>query len=516
MRLVSLGPLAPYLLGLFFIVSLAVASNGELVRARDLLIPIGSLIVVAGLAQAGAWVLTKDETKAALIAWVVVVAFSSFGILLGIAGWAGASGPTLTETALLLLYGIAAAGFVLAISQTTRDLRTVLAWVAVMSAMLAWWNGVLATRSLHAASQPARSLPPSGIAAPPLTGRPPDVLLLILDKYSGSSTLAEQYGFDNRPFEAFLRDRGFLVPSAPRANYVQTFLALAAFLNLTYLDSLIAQIGSESRDRAPYYAAIERNRLAAFFRERGYRFIFSPTAYGATRQNHFADLQLPDPSAIRAEFVTAWFQTTPLPTLHRLLCVVASCVMPLPYVPETAAMLDWKFEQLAQLAGQDRPIFVLAHLTVPHEPYLYRDDCQHRPPYWPNRDDGAEAAQIRAAYLAQIRCLNSKLETLISAWQARALVPPVILLQADHGHGQSGRYVPAAEALSSAQVADRVSVFAAYLVPGSEPSVLPDTVTPINAMRFMLRHTFGADLSPLDDATYWSAFRAPNALERVR
>jgi hypothetical protein len=512
----SLGPLAPYLIGLFFVFTLAVGSNGELIRARDLLIPIGSLIVVAGLAQVGAWLLTRDAMKAALIAWVLVVAFSSFGILLGISGWTGALGPTLTETVLLLLYGIATAGLVLAISQTTRALGTLLAYVAVTSALVAGWNGVLATRSLHVTRHMGRALPPSGITAPPFTGRQPDVLLLILDKYAGSRTLADQYGFDNRAFEAFLRGRGFLVPSTPRANYVQTFLALAAFLNLTYLDSLIARIGPESRDRAPHYAAIERNRLAAFFRERGYRFVFLPTALGATRQNRLADLQLPDPTAIRPEFVTAWFQTTPVPTLHRLFCVVATCVMPPPYVPETATMLDWKFEQLAQLAGQEQPLFVLAHLTLPHEPYLYRANCQHRPPYWPTQDDGADAAEIRAAYLAQIRCLNSKLEALIIAWQARALVPPVILLQADHGHGQTGRYVPAAEALSPAQVADRVSVFAAYLVPGSDPSALPDTVTPINAMRFMLRHTFRADLPPLEDATYWSAFTSPNALERVR
>jgi hypothetical protein len=191
-------------------------------------------------------------------------------------------------------------------------------------------------------------------------------------------------------------------------------------------------------------------------------------------------------------------------------------MMPMPYVPETAAMLDWKFEQLARLAGQDQPVFVLAHLTVPHDPYLYRADCGHRLPYWPNRDDGREAVAVRAAYLAQIRCLNAKLETVVSAWQARALVPPVILLQADHGHGLAGRYLPSAKELSPAQIADRTSVFAAYLIPGADPRALPDTVTPVNAMRFMLRETFRADLPPLEDATYWSAFRSPNALERVR
>ncbi len=237
-------------------------------------------------------------------------------------------------------------------------------------------------------------------------GRPPDVLLLVLDKYTASHTLAEQFAFDNGEFEGFLRRHDFLIPPRARANYVQTYLALNALLNMRYLDSTVARIGSESLDRRESYAAIEGNRLAAFLRERGYQFVFSPTAYGATRRNRFADIQIPDPRAIRPELVIAWYKSTPLPTVHRLACAALRCSMPMPYVPETAAMLDWKFEQLAALAGQERPVFALVHLTVPHEPYIYRGDCRHRAPYWPTSDDGQDSARVRQAYVQQIRCLK--------------------------------------------------------------------------------------------------------------
>jgi len=341
------------------------------------------------------------------------------------------------------------------------------------------------------------------------------VLLLILDKYTGSRTLNDLYGFDNRRFETALRRYGFQVPAAPRTNYVQTFLSLAAFLNFSYLDSLVRGIDSASRNRRPYYTAIERSRVAAFFRERGYRFVFMPTAWGATRQNRYADLQLPDPKAIRPEFLTIWYKTTPLPTLNRLACWAIGCTMPLSYVPESAAMLDWKFEQLAQLPGQARPVFVLAHFTVPHEPYLYRADCRHRPPYWPTRDDGPDSVAIREAYLQQIQCVNRKVEELVRAWMQRSRIPPVILIQGDHGHGFFGRELPRLEKLTANQIADRISVFAAYLVPGAESSV-HDTITPINAVRYMLRTAFHADLPPVEDATYWSAFDAPSSMTRIR
>jgi hypothetical protein len=346
-------------------------------------------------------------------------------------------------------------------------------------------------------------------------GRPPDVLFLILDKYTGSRTLAEQYRYDNDAFAGWLRTHGFVVPTAPRANYVHTFLALDAMLNLEYVDSRAARARATDASRALYYEGIEGNRLAAFFRERGYEFVFLPTAYSATRQNRYADRQLPAPTEIRSELVAAWHRTTPIPTIHRLTCAALGCPLPTAYTPETAEMYDWKFEQLAQLAGQERPLFVLAHFTLPHEPYVFRADCSHRPTYWPVWDNGTDSAAVTQAYVEQVTCLNRKLETLISAWQGRSRVPPIILLQGDHGHGRAGRHLPGWKRLRPEQVADRTSVFAAYLVPGATADSVPEGVTPINGVRFMLRQGFGADLPPLPDQTYWSAYGTPNVLERI-
>ena len=46
--------------------------------------------------------------------------------------------------------------------------------------------------------------------------------------------------------------------------------------------------------------------------------------------------------------------------------------------------MDWKFERMSELAGESElPTFVLAHLSLPHEPFLYHADCSHRDLYWP-------------------------------------------------------------------------------------------------------------------------------------
>jgi hypothetical protein len=345
----------------------------------------------------------------------------------------------------------------------------------------------------------------------------PDIYLIVLDKYTSSRILASQYQYDNTEFERFLRARGFALPTASHTNYVHTFLSLAAILNLQYLDTLPKAFGIDNESWALTYPTVERNRLALELKAKGYRFVFLPTAFAATRRNRYADTQFPDPSQIRPEFVTVWQRTTMIPAFHRLGCAILGCqVNRFPYVPESAELLDWKFKRLEQLADGDQPLFVFAHLALPHEPYIYRPNCEHRVPYWPLRDDGAEDAKVKIAYVDQIQCLNRKLMSLVDTLLQRSRISPVILLQADHGHGRLGRDLPGLEMATPDRIADRTSVFGAYYLPGVAPDSLTDSMTPVNVMRLVLRHYFRADLPPLQDATYWSAHDRPYRFIRVR
>jgi len=52
-------------------------------------------------------------------------------------------------------------------------------------------------------------------------------------------------------------------------------------------------------------------------------------------------------------------------------------------------------------------------------------------------------------------------------------------------------------------------VFAAYLLPGVPVDSISDTINPVSAFRFVLRHYFGAGLPPIADASYWSTDARP-------
>jgi hypothetical protein len=338
-----------------------------------------------------------------------------------------------------------------------------------------------------------------------------------MDKYTAPRLLHRHYDLDITSFEDWLQTHGFVIPQEHRSNYTQTFLTLASALNLRYLDDYPARFGTSARSRALAGPDIENNRLAAFLQQHGYRFVFLPSVFDVTRRNRYADLQLPDPRDVRADFTVAWYRSTAIPVLHRLGCAVFGCdATRWPYISESADVLDAKFRHLARVARTEQPTFVLAHLLLPHEPYLYRADCSRRPPYWPEADIGVNARLVREAYAAQVQCTNRKLQALIEVIQRESSVSPIILIQSDHGHGRMGPTVLPLEAgLPRELVEERLSPFAAYALPGVPPDSLYPGITPVNVMRLMLRHYFGAGVPPLEDASYWSTTRQPFAFTRV-
>jgi hypothetical protein len=260
---------------------------------------------------------------------------------------------------------------------------------------------------------------------------------------------------------------------------------------------------------------VEHNRLVALLKREGYRFVFFPTSFEFTSKNRYADLQLPPPREVKGEFRAAWERTTMLPELVRGGCALLGC-QPARFrlQAETADLMDWKFERMAGLGGGVQPSFVLAHLVLPHEPFLYNADCSHRDPYWPANAGMLGDEKANQAYLDQIACVNRKVAVLVDSILVRSRRPPVILLQSDHGHGRLGR-LPELQYVDAYRLKERMAAFTAYLLPGLAAGSVGDSITPVNAIRLVLRHYFGADLPSVDDVSYWSSEDRPLDFTRI-
>ncbi len=338
----------PFLASTYFVLALAVQNNSELIPARDLVWPIGISVGLCALCWLIAFLATRDIQKSALITLLQVVAFSSFGYVAGALFEANALQRVGGEIGVLLLFILALVGPVLAIARSRKPLDNLNRYLALVALLLTGYNAIQFYRDTRVSGRANLSLTPISNASAVNPSRSlPDIYLIVLDKYTSSRVLASQYHYDNSEFERALRARGFAVPTASHTNYVHTFLSLASLLNLQYLDTLSKAFGIDNESWALTYPTVERNRLATDLKASGYRFVFFPTAFGATRENRYADAQLPDPSQVRPEFVTAWQWTTMIPAFHRVGCAILRCqVNRFPYVPESAELLDWKFERL--------------------------------------------------------------------------------------------------------------------------------------------------------------------------
>jgi hypothetical protein len=499
----------PLLAAVYFVLTLASANAHSLHGWGDLAWPLSVSAATCAVGWAVAYGLTRDPGKASLVALIWTVAFSVYGYVAEDLRLSGVLRPLGGEPGLTAIFAAIVFGPSLAAMRTARRLDGLHRYLTVVALLLVVFTGVQLARGLGEDRDPRVLVPQPAVRRATRPGEtPPDIYLIVLDKYTGGEVLAEHFGFDNRPFERFLRDRGFIVPRHGRANYPRTDLALAAMLNLDYIDHLPRRYRLED--------LVENNRLATFLRAQGYRFVFFPTQFKVTNQNRNADLQLPEPKEVRGEFGAAWERSTFLPQLLGVTCAVLGCEGGrLRRIPESAEQMDWKFDRLRELAGSSSPIFVFAHLVLPHEPFLYNADCSHREPYWPLGSGIMGDKTADHGYLAQIGCANRKLRDLVDTILARAARPQVILLQADHGHGRFGT-LPEYGKVRPYQLDERMSAFAAYHLPGVAPDSISDSITPVNVMRFVLRHYFGADLPALPDASYWSGEKRPMELIPIR
>jgi hypothetical protein len=505
----------PFLAAAYPVLALAAAHAGELVSPWDLLRPAAIALAVAAVGWALSRLVSREPNRRGIVTFVAVIIFSTYGYwetllgdVLSLRHLAEARFLLPTLLGLLLLTVVAARRPGQSSPAVTRYLNLTFGLLVLGSAVVVAWRTMRARPAITVSDIPAGPATVSGMQ--------PHLFIIVLDKYTGPQSLRANFGYDNGPFERFLESRGFRVARNAHANYVHTFLALASMLNWDYVGDVADSLGEEHRWSA-LYEMIDQNRTARYLKQRGYRFVFFPTAFAATAGSDYADVQLPDPEELTREFEMVWFRTTMLYPIADYWCLRRPCVNGIvPYVAESAVSFDWKFAQLARLATAESPLLVFAHVTLPHEPYVFDETCRHIRPYWPTRDDGPDAEPVKRAYVAQIQCVNRKLGRLIDTVQRTAGRPVVMVLQADHGHGRLGRDLPPIEEVPPEKLQERLDIFAAYLLPGAPADLVHDSIGPVNAMRAIMRHYYGLSLPPLEEASYWSWYLRPYHLTRVR
>ncbi len=343
-------------------------------------------------------------------------------------------------------------------------------------------------------SAQAADLPPLELQE----GEPlPDIYYIVLDAYTSGSVLLETYELDNEPFLDELRRIGFYVADCSQSNYAQTELSMVSTLNMAYLDELIDETDP---DRAQLWPLLRQSAVRLLLEQLGYKTIAFETGYYWSEWED-ADLYLaPDRgpfegmSAFEATLLrstAAWALIDALPELPAFL------VRDLDRSADShRERLLYVFDQLERLPNKPGPKFVFAHIVSPHRPFVFDaggnpvdDDYD-----WARSNLGLDA--YKTGYREQVLYVNGRIEELADQIIEQSAIPPVIVIQGDHGPEEG-----------SSQ--DRMSILNAQYFGGGDLTSMYATITPVNTFRQLFNDQFAANLPLVDDSSYFSIYDDP-------
>jgi sulfatase-like protein len=314
----------------------------------------------------------------------------------------------------------------------------------------------------------------------------PDVYYIILDAYGRQDVLSDRLNYDNSQFLDALRQRGFYVADCSQSNYAYTEYSLPSSLNYDYLEDLNAVM---HKDRV---ALLKQGAVRSFFESIGYQIVAFPTGWNITEWTD-ADMYIDyeHPVTALTEFETLFAKTTLIrvPVDFRLVDQNTASRKDLRRLRALSLLANIK-----KLPAVDGNLFVFAHLVVPHPPYSF--DADGDPSQF--KGEGATDQEISLAYVDQVRFVNNEILEVIDALLSESEIPPVIIVQGDHG--------PPPEL--SLTYAEKMPILNAYYLPGKPmDSLLYPSISPVNTFRVVLNSYFGENLPLLKDKSYY----APNA-----
>jgi hypothetical protein len=307
----------------------------------------------------------------------------------------------------------------------------------------------------------------------------PDIYFIIMDEYAHPDTMKEWYDYDNSEFVNSLEDKGFFTASGSQTQDYVTPLIIAQILNMEYLDY---RPWSEAT-----YQKIAYSQVSNFLKAQGYQYVafgnnFARYTWEKYAQNN-VDLYLVyygyNSSSMVTEFVHILWNTTMLRPFY---FYATGSQYEHSYRSQTLYMLE-KLKELPELEG---PKFVFVHFMCPHTPYVFGPNGEYiAPANWENYSD-------KQFYLGQYIFISAEIEKVIDALLDESEIPPIIILQSDHGQRPFHPGIVIGDD-------EWHKILNAMYLPGMDYDILSNNISPVNTFSMIFDYYFGADYPMLED-----------------
>jgi hypothetical protein len=444
------------------------------------------ITLVAGL-------VLRDVRRGALVASAVVVVWFAYGYLEDLAQPLAPSRDVLLGGCLVSLVAVALLAWRLRPVWIVR-LTTAANVVAVILVALTLVDVVP-----YQLSRGTIAATPRDQARPAPAPGARDIWFLVFDRYGNDQAMQDAAGVAS-DLPDWLERQGFAVARAAHANYGRTTLSLAATLNMTLLDEVAARMGPDSNDPAPVNAMLQDHRVGRYLQERGYRYVHIGSWFAPTKTSAIAD-ENPVLTA-RTDFGSLLDETTLGPTVNELL---GDADPPSHHLLHRAGAL-FGFHELDRVSAEPGPKFVFAHILLPHEPYVFRENGEY------SELSEVDSKYSRPGHAAQLAYTNDRIRGLVGSLLAVAPErQPIILIEADEGpypdryaRDQNGFDWSTA---TDQELATKYGVLTAMYLPGEAPAGAPEPypdVSPVNTFPIVLDRYFGEHIPLLADRSYTS------------
>lgn len=330
----------------------------------------------------------------------------------------------------------------------------------------------------------------------------PDVYLIVLDGYSRADTL-KVLGYDNSEFLKTLEDMGFYVAQCSRSNYRHTLLSMSSTFSMDLLWRAIPNSGPTDNNAAPLYERLVHNPVRSDFEQRGYTTVAFDTGYQWdqwTDADHYLKPTTGESGPVSP--------ITPFEYLFLKSTAVYPFIENSPLEIQRFyghyERVNFTLDELPKVADSiPGPKFVYAHIMAPHTPYIFLPDgTLNTDSRFYNTETGTPSnLKLQAeGYINNVRYVNSRLPAILEKIITNSKIPPIIVIQGDHGYVLEER---------------RFNNLMAFYFPNGGNASLYPTITPVNTFRLISNLYFGTDLKLRNDVSNDSDIGHPYLQRRV-
>ncbi len=293
----------------------------------------------------------------------------------------------------------------------------------------------------------------------------PNVYYIILDEYAGLESIKKLYNYDNHKFVTQLEKRGFYIAKKSKTKYKASEESMASSLNMEFF-----------RKGNKPYKMIRNSKVVRIFKQVGYKIFIFPINSQAVFNN--SDVVFGYPEMLINDFGMVFLQTTMLGFFVDII------IDNWDYGQYFRDRILFIFEKLSKLSEERGPIFVYSHIACPHYPFVFDENGGEIEP------ENFFNIREKKYYLNQYIFTNKKVVDLVDKLLERSGIPPVIVIQSDHG--QRGA-APHNEHYRLDVGELWQDIFNAYYLPGAANNVLFESISPVYTFRVIFNFYFQTD-----------------------